>query len=636
MPVAIGHRVKVQFNRTWTPGYVIRLHRRPPPVPAKPIAALLDPEPVLLPQHVRLAQRVAERYWAPLLQTLVAMLPPRVRHGPTVRQSQVETAFLAPRPPPGQALAGSDELGSPPAEILAALTSAEPRRVDLTGSGKRRLAAYATAARATLARDRQVLVLVPEVAATERLAEDLARRVGARVALLNGAMPAAARARQWWRIRRGLVNVVVGSRSAVFAPLERLGLLIIDDESAPAFRSERAPRYDTGWVAEELARITGSVLLAGGPAPRLARRQAFGRARARLDLDSGQPRPAIRVVDMRMEGSGRKGALSRQALVAIDAALTSPAAAGGGGILLHLNRRGVAAALLCPSCGERSLCPRCQTPAGVFQAPGEDGVEPEGHLACRTCGWAGPRPLTCSGCGASGLRRVGLGTQRLEQLVRRLWPDRRVARIDADAAADPASLQAIVDAYRSGAIEILIGTRLVSRLGPGRWLEAGLAVAVDADLPLGFPDFRAGEDCYCGLVELSHQVRPQGTLVLQTWNPDHPAVQAAAQGRPETFLAAELAARQSFGFPPFADMVVLRFTHEDLAVAAESASALARDLAAAAAGLGRQVRVIGPSPGFPERVRGRHVWEIVLAGQRLDRLRDLVPRARGWSVEMDP
>ncbi|MBO0687268.1 MAG: primosomal protein N', partial [Candidatus Dormibacteraeota bacterium] len=432
----------------------------------------------------------------------------------------------------------------------------------------------------------------------------------------------------WWRVRRGEADVVVGSRSAVFAPVPRLGLVVLDEEGSSAYKQDRLPRYDARWVARRLAELTGARLLLGSATPTVATySEARSGALALAELTRrvrGQA-PEVELVDMREELSrGNRLPLSRRLLASVDGALEAEEQA-----ILFLNRRGAATFLLCRRCGRSVDCPQCSV--SLVEHPELAG------LACHYCGFTRPVPPACPSCGSPQVRSLGIGTQRLQRTVEKLWPGARVLRLDSDAARGPDAYLEVFEAFAERRADILVGTQLVAK---GFDLEAVTTVGVvDADLPLHFPDYRAAEDAF-GLVtqaagRAGRRRRP-ARVVVQTSNPDHYSMSSAAAGDYLSFYRQELPFRQAFDFPPYAELAVLTYAHRDAERAAGVAREAADELASA---LLREkidgVRLLGPSPAFIHRLRGDYRWQLTLKGGDLARVRHLAPRGRGWSYDVD-
>jgi primosomal protein N' (replication factor Y) len=477
-----------------------------------------------------------------------------------------------------------------------------------------------------------VLFLVPEIALTPQLVERVSTRLGVPVAVLHSQLTELERAQQWWRVRRGEVDVAIGSRSAVFAPIPRLGLICLDEEGSSAYKQDRTPRYEASWVARRLARLAGATLVLGSATPSVT---TYSQARSGALALAELPRRArgrsaeIELVDMRDERRrGNRLPLSRPLLEAVDRALEDEEQA-----ILFLNRRGAATFVLCRDCGRSVQCPQCSVSMVQHME-----LYPAEGLACHYCGYSRPMPAYCPYCGSRDIRGLGVGTQRLEGMVRRLWPATRVLRLDRDTARGPDSYFEIFDAFASRRADVLVGTQLVAK---GFDLEAVSVVGVvDADLPLHFPDYRSAEETFALVTQAAGRAGRGGRpahVVVQTSNPEHYSLQHAQKGDYLGFYLDELPSRQAFQFPPYAELAVLTYASPD----SEQAAATARDAAEEMASslLGEHVegvRLLGPSPAFIHRLRGEYRWQLVLKGERLERVRHLAPRGRGWSYDVDP
>ena len=631
LELAPGHRVWVRFGRRGSYGYVTELHVRDPGIEVKEIERA-DAQPLLLPHQLELARMVAAHYWAPLIECLRAMLPPRVRGGrssgagPSARQTRFSRLLAYTRP-----RATRVEGPELTADQRRALEVIRGQRATLlygvTASGKTEV--YLAAVTEALAQGLRALVLVPEISLTPQLLERFGRRLGVPLAVLHSQLTELERAQQWWRVRRGEVDVVVGSRSAVFAPVPRLGLIVLDEEGSHAYKQDRTPRYEAAWVARRLVQLTGARLVLGSATPAVA---TYSQARSGALAVAELPRRVrgqaaeVELVDMREElARGNRLPLSRQLLQAVDCALEAEQQ-----VILFLNRRGAATFVLCRECGRSVECPQCSVSL-------VEHTELHG-LSCHYCGFTRPLPATCPYCGSQQIRALGLGTQRLQRMVQKLWPAARVVRLDRDAARGPDAYLEVFEAFAERRADILVGTQLVAK---GFDLEAVSVVGVvDADLPLHFPDYRAAEDAFALVTQAAGRagrVRPGARVVVQTSNPDHYSLRFAATGDYEGFYRADLPFRQAFQFPPYAELAVLTYGHEDPERAAGAAREGADELASS---LVREhvegVRLLGPSPAFIHRLRGDYRWQLTLKGADLGRVRPLAPRGRGWSYDVDP
>jgi len=638
--VVPGHRVTVPFGRRSTYGFVVSLGTEDPGVEVKPIATA-GSDPLLLPHQVALARLVADHYWLPLIECLRAMLPPRVRatgsSGSQASSRQRRHSRLI-------------ELATGPASRAASpdLTAEQKQALDVIGanhvtllhgviaSGKTEV--YLAAAERALAEGLRVLLLVPDISLTPQLVQRVRARLDAPVAILHSQLTELERAQQWWRTRRGEAQVVLGSRSAVFAPIPRLGLICLDEEGSAAYKQDRTPRYEAGWVARRLAAVSGARLVAGSATPSVA--TYFDAERGQLALAKLTRRvrgreAEVELVDMRDEAaSGNRQPLSRRLVEVVGKTLENEEQ-----VILYLNRRGLSTFVLCRDCGKSVQCLGCSVALVQHAAGRAQGADYliDG-LVCHYCGYSRAMPSVCDHCGSRNIRGMGMGTQRLEGIVKKLWPQARVLRLDSDAAKGPDSYFDIWETFSERRADILVGTQLVAR---GFDLPAVTCVGVvDADLPLHFPDYRSAENTFSLVVQVAGRAGRDGRssrVIVQTSNPDHYSLRCAAANDYEGFYAAELPSRKAFVFPPFAELVVLTRTDRDDAKAAASARESAESIATGLLKEGIEgIRVMGPAPAFIHRLRGEYRWQVTLKGDDLQRARHLAPRGKAWSYDVDP
>ena len=513
--------------------------------------------------------------------------------------------------------------------IRTALETRDPTPLLLDGvTGGGKTAVYVEAIAASLGRGRPVLVLVPEIALAMPLVDRLRADLDARVALVHSAVGTGERTDEWRRIRAGEVDIVVGTRLAVLAPLADVGLVIVDEEHEATYKSDRTPRLQARDVAIELGRLAGAAVVLGSATPAV---DTVGRARAgtyrrvRLpDRPAGVP-AEVAVVDLRAElAAGNRGLLSAP----LAAALAALDPANGERAILVINRRGTASVVLCRDCGHVQACPECERPL-VYHAAG-------GSLRCHHCGTAAPMAGRCPACASPRIRYLGGGTERVEREVRERFPTLRTGRLDRDVVERKGAAERVVDAFSSGRLDVLVGTSLVAK---GLDIpEVTLVGVVSADVALNLPDERAAERTYQLLAQAVGRAgrgdRP-GRAIIQSYQPDHPAIQAVVSGDANAFYDAELEVRRRFGSPPFGRLVKLTVGLEDPAAAERVASVEADRLRALAAERGVEVQVVGPAPAFIRRRAGRWRWNVVLRGPEPAALLDDGPDAP-WSVDVDP
>jgi len=491
----------------------------------------------------------------------------------------------------------------------------------ITGSGKTEV--FLAAAEATLAAGREVVLLVPEIALTHQLVERVRGRFGSEVAVLHSGLGPRERWSEWRRILSGQARVVVGARSAVFAPARRLGLVVVDEEHDAAYKQEEGLRYNARDLAVVRARLAGAVVVLASATPSAESYRAALDGRHRLlglpERPTAHPLPAVDVVDLRGRTDDRKGPrlVSEELRRALEANL-----AAGGQTLVFLNRRGFAVYLQCAGCGAALDCPLCSVTLAWHRAAGA--------LICHHCRHTRRPPAACPACGASALEAFGVGTEQIEAALRACYPLAVVDRLDRDAAQRLGAQRRILRDWRAGTTDILVGTQMVSKGHdvPGVTLVAVLL----ADLSLNVPDFRAAERTFQLLVQVAGRAGrgdTPGRVVVQTFRPEHPSVAAAAHHDYAGFMARELDRRRTLGYPPFARLVNLRLDGQDGAAVERAARELAGRMRRRAPELGLgEESVVGPAPPPLERVRGRWRWQILLRSGDVRALRTLAAAAR--------
>jgi len=459
----------------------------------------------------------------------------------------------------------------------------------VTGSGKTEV--YLQAAAAALAAGRSVLVLVPEIALAPQTVARFQARFGDTVAVLHSQLGQGERYDEWLQLQRGEARIAVGPRSAVFAPLADLGLVIVDEEHESAYKHEGDPRYDARRVAAYRAQQAGAVLLAGSATPRPESVHALTRIRLTQRVD-GRPLPPIEVLDMR-DARHPLHPTTREALGDVQRA--------GHKAIVLVNRRGWSNFLTCRSCGHVWSCPQCDVALVLHQR--------EGALACHHCGHRERIPTTCTACGSSSVARHGAGTERIEtELLDALGdPGFPILRLDADTArAGKGAVARVLERFDAAPAGVLVGTQMVAK--GHDFPDVTLGVVLDADQTLRFPDFRAEERTFALVAQLAGRAgrggNGNGRVLVQTLSPDAPSIAAASRHDADGFLTGELARRQALSYPPFASLIRVTCSAEEAADAAAAAQAVGERISAPGA------MVLGPAPLF--RLRGRERSQLVI------------------------
>jgi primosomal protein N' (replication factor Y) len=505
----------------------------------------------------------------------------------------------------------------------------------VTGSGKTEI--YLRAVESVVSKGRQALVLVPEIGLIPRTAARFRARFGERVALVHSALSPGERLDQWLRIRRGEADIVIGARSAVFAPLSRLGIGVIDEEHDPAYKQEETPRYHGRDVALLRCQILGCPILLGSATPSLESFYAAETGRYRLlplPERIGEGRlPKVTVVDLREEPKvpRRRPLFSQTLQDRIVERLNR-----GEQTLLLLNRRGYATTLLCRDCGAIIRCPHCSVSLILHRTLN--------LLRCHHCDYQERPPDHCAVCNSSDIRQLGVGTEQVEREVRSLFPSARVARMDRDTTMGRQAHHLLLSQLEGKSLDILVGTQMIAK--GHDFPNVTLVGIILADVGLNLPDFRAGERTFTLLTQMvgrSGRGPLPGEAVIQTYNPEHYCIQAALAQDYLAFYHQELALRRTHHLPPFTHLIRLVVSSPKESVAAEAAEELRRLLQRDAPPL----EIDGPAPAPLSRLRGRFRWHLMVKDPREELLRQKVAGAleafqapRGGStrveIDMDP
>ena len=526
-------------------------------------------------------------------------------------------------------------------ELEAALEASDPTPVLLrgvTGSGKTELYLRATAW--CLQRGLGAFILAPEIALASQLVPRVVARFPDDVAVLHSALSPRQRLEAWGAVRRGEKRIVVGPRSALFAPLAMPGLIVLDEEHEPAYKQESEPRYHARRLAEHLAARHGAVILLGSATPAVetaARAQMGEIAEYRLDRRVRPGRrddapagdyldlPPVEIVDLRLElHRGNSNLFSRRLQDVVRETV-----AQGEQAMLFLNRRGTATVVVCGDCGESVLCPFCDIPHVWHQD--------RQRLLCHRCGHQASPPARCTGCGGR-LQFLGAGTQRVADLAEATFPGARVARWDQDAVRKRGAQEALLARIEAREVDIIVGTQMIAK---GLDLPGVTVVGViQADTLLQLPDFRSAERTFQLVTQVAGRAgrRGHGRVVVQTYQPAHYAIQAAALHDVDAFYAEEIPFRRVHRYPPYTRLVRYVVRRRDEAQAELEAVQLARALARHA--MERQVVIdlLGPAPAFAAKIAGEYQWQVVLRADPdgMERLLDGLPAPPGWVVDVDP
>ncbi len=506
----------------------------------------------------------------------------------------------------------------------------EPRPILLhgvTGSGKTEV--YLQALAALIEQGKQGIVLVPEIALTTQAVLRVAGRFPDRVAIIHSELSLGERYDEWRRIRSGQVDVVIGSRSALFAPVPNLGIIIIDEEHEPAYKqAERRPTYHAREAALVLGEILHIPVVMGSATPSLTSFYLAQQGDYRLIELPGRINatlPPVEVVDLRNElHAGNTSIISRRLHEELEQVLEK-----GQQAILFLNRRGAASCVLCRDCGYITMCDRCDIPLTYHST--------ERILLCHYCGRQNKVAHFCPQCKSSGIGYFGLGTEKVQETIQHLFPQARLLRWDRDTARNRRAHEQLLDQFASRQADILIGTQMIAK---GLDLPGVTLVGVvSADIALSLPDYSTTERAFTLLTQVAGRAgrgEEAGRVIIQTFNPQHFCIETASHHDYHTFYAAEIATRRGYNYPPFRRFVKFTYSHENRYRCQNEALLLFEQLNTWIERLTLEdTDIVGPAPTLIERVRSKYHWQMIVRGPDLHRLLRVID-APGWEIDIDP
>jgi primosomal protein N' (replication factor Y) (superfamily II helicase) len=582
-------------------------------------------------EHDRLSATTGS-YWTPhMLCKASSLTPSQLQSLVRADLIEIEEVEVQRDPLLGRVIAPTRPLPLTPRQRAALeqiLASERPVLLHgVTGSGKTEV--YLQALEAIIARGQRGIVLVPEIALTAQAIQRFAARFPGRVAIMHGSLSMGERYDEWRRIRQGRVDVVIGSRTALFAPVPDLGLLILDEEHEPAYKQgDRTPTYHARSAALALSNILQIPLVLGSATPSIEtyfHAESHDYQLVELPHRIGASLPPVEVIDLRNElHAGNTSILSRQLQTALREVLERKQQA-----ILYLNRRGAASCVLCRDCGYVAMCEQCDIPLTYHLT--------ERLLLCHYCN-SQHKPLRiCPQCQGSSIRYFGLGTEKVEQTVARAFPGVRLLRWDRDTAKNRRAHEQLLDRFANREADVLIGTQMIAK-GldiPG----VTLVGVISADIALMLPDFSASERAFTLLTQVAGRAgrgAEAGRVIIQTFNPQHFSIDAASRHDYEEFYTAEIEARRRYGYPPFRQFIKFTYSHENRSRAQNEALLLREKLDRWIERLGlEQADIVGPAPAIMERLQSKYRWQMILRGHDLHPLLRVL-HAPGWQIDIDP
>ncbi|MBU0672475.1 MAG: primosomal protein N' [Candidatus Margulisbacteria bacterium] len=608
--IKIGHQVLVPFGRRTDLGYVVGFVEKAEVKNVKDILSIASEHPVFTKEQVELAKWLADYYCSFFLTALRLVMPPgtsqREGRRPKIQGQRPEAKEVKQTQSP---MTPTPEQQAALQAIKQALDQSRPEKYLLygvTGSGKTEV--YLQAVAHALAKGKSAIVLVPEISLTPQLVERFQARFGDHIAVLHSHLTQKQRRDEWQRIATGEAKIILGARSAVFAPVKNLGLIVIDEEFETSYKQDKSPRYHAREVAGFLAGQHQAVVILGSATPSVetfykAEQGEYQKLVLAKRIDD-RPLPPVEVIDMRRQG---RFLLSKELREELKTTL-----AKGEQAILFINRRGFYTFVMCRACGNPIECPDC----AISLSYHSDSQQ----VLCNRCDYRAAVPSTCPRCNSSSIAYFGIGTQRIENEVAQVFPQARILRYDTDSVSKRGSHETFFAAFAEHKADVLIGTQMVTK---------GLDVAnvtlvgvVSADTALQLPDFRSAEHTFQLLTQVAGRAGRHhlpGKVIIQTYTPEHYAIKTATGHDYEAFYAQEIKHRQELSYPPFARLISLLISGPEASkvekIAADLGQFLRKRLAK---------QVLGPASAVIPRLRGQWRWQILLKGKDLGLLRQAV------------
>lgn len=617
--LAVGLLVSIPIRGKYVFGVIIKSVARPT-FETKEIKATSITKPVISAKMLEVASWVSTYYASSLPSVLTTMIP----SGITKKRRKVVIDTIPATPDKAKSLTPEQKTVC---ENINNNLGRKPQLLyGVTGSGKTEI--YLQLIEKQIAQNKGVIVLVPEISLTPQALERYSARFGSRVVLLHSYLLETERFAVWKQIFDGEKDIVIGSRSALFAPMQNLGLIVIDEAHEGSYKQDQSPRYEATKVAEKIAELTDCGLVMGTATPSI---EMYHRSKQGvLDLQTLNKRivqdkmPEIEIVDMRYEFQyGNKSIFSEKLQLEIKNTL-----AAKGQIILFINRRGMATFVSCRDCGYVAGCPNCDIPLTFHYN--------DMKLTCHHCGHTEQPPVTCPKCKSMAIKYFGSGTQKVEQEIKKLFGEVRVSRMDHDTTQKTGSHEDIYRDFESHNVDILIGTQMITK----GWdlPNVRLVGVVSADAMLNYPDYRANERAYQLITQIAGRTgrgEHAGKVVIQTYSPDNPIFSSIKRHDFALFYQSEIGIREDLGYPPFANLVKMLYNNESLTKAEKEATRVA--------GLLSDYPMLGPSPAFIPRLNGKYRFQITLkvASQSETEFTQVVGKAAelindNWSIDVDP
>lgn len=614
-----GIRVCVPFGASNKPtiGYILEIDSETSisPDKIKPIKEVLETYPLLLPKLIPIVHWMKKEYHCLTIEAIHCFVPK------LSKSMAVKSDFKDDNE---KVLTSESDIKLTDEQRSAVELMGEALLKDsgnfilegVTGSGKTEV--YIRLAQKASETGKQTIILVPEISLTPQTVERFKSRFGQMVSILHSRLSSAERLKHWHNIRTGLTKIVVGARSAVFAPINHLGLIVIDEAHEDSYKSDQRPRYHAIDVARKRCEIEGGVLILGSATPRVEDSYSEGKLYKRIEITQRveqRPMPPVKIVDMREEiTKGNRSIFSKPLYIALKQVLTR-----GEQAILLINRRGYAQSVLCRACGLVVMCQNCQISLTYHSE--------ENILKCHYCALKKPYPTVCPKCKSKYIKNFGLGTQKVQEELTRFFPDAKTVRMDMDTTAKKDSHQTMLDAFRKGEYDFLLGTQMIAK--GLDFPNVTLVGVVTADTSLNLPDYRNGEKTFQLIAQVAGRTGRSakgGEVIVQTYQPNHYAIEYASRHDYRSFYKKEIEMRRILRYPPFTHIVRILLTGEQEVLLSTLSNRVAKCLRSKTSQdplLKASVLDIGVCPAPLEKINGKYRWQILIRLKHADKVLDM-------------
>jgi primosomal protein N' (replication factor Y) len=604
----VGHQIVVPFGKRQEVGYVVGFVEKAEVKYVKDILSITSEQPIFTEQQVELARWLADYYSSFFLTALRLVMPPGTsqREGKKPKTKKQEGKKESPQYQTQSPMPPTGDQRSALVAIKAAVDLSKPEKFllyGITGSGKTEV--YMQAIAHVLGKGKNSIVLVPEISLTPQLVQRFSDRFGDHIAVLHSHLKPKKRVEEWQRVASGQARIILGARSAIFAPVKNLGMIVIDEEFETTYKQDKSPRYHAREVAFYLADKYQAVVILGSATPSVetyyrAEQGEYKKLTLAKRIDD-RPLPPVEVVDMRQKGNFLLSEKLRQEL--------KNTLAKGEQAILFINRRGFFTFVMCRECGFTVECPHC----AISLAYHSD----ERKVRCNRCDYTADTPSSCPRCNSGKISYYGIGTQRIEQEVAQVFPSARILRYDRDSVSKRGSHEAFFAAFADGKADVLIGTQMVTKgLDVGKVTLVGV---VSADTALHLPDFRSAEHTFQLLTQVAGRAGRHhlpGKVIIQTHQPDNYVIRTAVNHDYDAFYRQEIKYRQELNYPPFNQLISLMVSGPEIKPVVKISEDLEKFLKKR---LGDAV--LGPVPAVIPRLRGEWRYHLLLKGNDLNQLR---------------